>query len=68
VREEGEPLRLPGERVLPFLACGAIVWVLSSATGPELGVTAIVVSLASLLYAVRRRASGRHPAGAAAVE
>jgi amino acid transporter len=64
VREEGEPLRLPGERVLPFLACGAILWVLSSATAAEVGVTAAVLAAASLLYAVRRGVA--RPAAAAA--
>ena len=54
VREEGAPLRLPGERVLPFLACGVIVWVLSSATAPELAVTGAVVAIASVLYLLRR--------------
>jgi amino acid transporter len=57
VREEGEPLRVPGERVLPFLACGAILWVLSSATAPELSVSAVVVALASVLYVLRRASS-----------
>lgn len=54
VRDEGEPLRIPGSRALPFLAGGAILWVLSSATLPELGVTAAVVAAASALYALRR--------------
>jgi amino acid transporter len=53
VQEEGAPLRLPGERVLPLLACGAILWVLSSATAPELAVTGLVVAIASLLYVLR---------------
>ncbi len=54
VREEGAPLRLPGERWLPLLACAAILWVLSSATAREWAVTAAVASVAVLLYLLRR--------------
>jgi len=60
VRREGEPFRLPGERVVPVLACVAIAWVLSSATAEEVRVTAGVVAVASALYglrALRRRAA-----------
>jgi amino acid transporter len=53
VRHEGEPFRLPGERVVPFLACGAILWVLSSATVEEYRVTLFVVAAASALYLLR---------------
>jgi amino acid transporter len=53
VRREGEPFRLPGERVVPFLACGAIAWVLSSATLEEVRVTGGVVAAATLLYGLR---------------
>jgi amino acid transporter len=53
VRQEGVPFRLPGERVVPFLACGAIAWVLSSATLDEVRVTAGVAAAASLLYVLR---------------
>ena len=59
VREEGPPLRVPGERLLPFLACGAILWVLSSATGRELAVTGVVVAIAGLAYALRRARAAR---------
>jgi amino acid transporter len=59
VRREGEPFRLPGERIVPVLACVAIAWVLSSATSEEVRVTAGVAAAASALYglrALRRRA------------
>ena len=68
MREEGEPLRVPGERVLPFLACGAILWVLSSATAQELSVSAVVVALASVLYVLRRASARRVRAASAAGE
>ncbi len=56
VRLEGEPFRLPGERVIPVLACLAILWVLSSATIRELSVLVAVVGVASVLYLLRRGA------------
>lgn len=56
VRREGEPFRLPGERWIPAAACGAILWVLSSATTREVGVLAAVVGVASVLYFLRRGA------------
>jgi len=63
VRREGEPFRLPGERVVPFLACAAIAWVLSSATRDEVQVTAIVVAIASLVFLLRagRRQAAPQP-------
>ena len=64
VREEGEPLRLPGERVIPLLGCGAILWVLTSASSAELLVTGAVAAAASLLYLLR--AWGRRLGAAAA--
>jgi amino acid transporter len=56
VRQEGEPFRLPGDRFIPLLAGGAILWVLSSATSREVGVLAAVVGVASVLYFLRRGA------------
>jgi amino acid transporter len=65
VRREGEPFRIPGERVVPVLACLAIAAVLSSATATEVRVTAGVVAVASVLYGLRavrrRRASASGP-------
>ena len=61
VRREGEPFRIPGERVVPVLACVAIAWVLSSATAEEVRVTAAVVAAASALYGLRTLR--RRPAG-----
>jgi APA family basic amino acid/polyamine antiporter len=59
VRLEGEPLRLPGERVIPLLAGVAILGVLSSATLREIAVLAAVVGVASVLYLLRHGARPR---------
>jgi APA family basic amino acid/polyamine antiporter len=42
-----------GSRVVPLLACGAVLWILSSATFEELAITAGVAALASVLYLLR---------------
>jgi APA family basic amino acid/polyamine antiporter len=54
VRTDGEPLRFPAMNVVPALAIVAIVWILVHATAREFIVTAIVLALASILYAIRR--------------
>jgi len=54
VRDGGAvPFRFPGARIVPVLACLAVLWILSSATREELAVTGVVTAIATLLYAVR---------------
>jgi amino acid transporter len=53
------PFRLPGARVVPLLACAAVLWILSSATLEELGVTATVAAAATVLYVLRTRRKAR---------
>ena len=54
VRDEGAaPFRFPGARVVPVLACLAVLWILSSATREELAVTGVVVAVATVLYLLR---------------
>jgi APA family basic amino acid/polyamine antiporter len=60
VRLEGEPFRLPGERIIPVLAGLAILGILSSATLREISVLVAVVGVASVLYLVRRGARPGH--------
>jgi basic amino acid/polyamine antiporter, APA family len=61
-------------RLVPFVACSAIAWLLTSITWPEWKVTFLLLGTASLLYAAtgpaRRRAarSGRAPATAPVAE
>ncbi|MEP6689786.1 MAG: amino acid permease [Gemmatimonadaceae bacterium] len=54
VRTDGEPFRIPGGPLVPVLACGVVLWMLSSATRKEFTSVGLVLALASLLYAVRR--------------
>jgi hypothetical protein len=42
-------------KIVPALAIGAIIWILSHATVREFIVTGIVLALASILYLIRRQ-------------
>jgi APA family basic amino acid/polyamine antiporter len=55
VRTEGQPLNFAGMNIVPALAIVAIVWILTHATAREFIVTAIVLTVASVLYLVRAR-------------
>ena len=54
VRADGPPFTFPGAQVVPLLAIGAIIWILSHATVHEFAWTAIVLVVASTLYWLRR--------------
>jgi amino acid transporter len=54
VRGAGPPFRVPGGPLIPILACSVLVWILSHATWAEFRVEAIVLTVAALLYLVRR--------------
>ena len=54
VRSDGQPFNFPGMKIVPALAIGAIIWILSHATVREFIVTGIVLALASILYLIRR--------------
>jgi APA family basic amino acid/polyamine antiporter len=64
VRADGSPERpalhrpfaVPGGPLVPLLAAGVIVWLLSNATRREFAVEAIVLAVASLLYLARKKA------------
>jgi APA family basic amino acid/polyamine antiporter len=55
VQGAGVPLAIPGTHVVPILAAVVILWIMSSATVPELTITAGTLAVASLLYLFRRR-------------
>lgn len=54
VRSGGTPFTAPGGPVVPIAAATAILWLLAHATPRELGVEALVLAMASLLYLMRR--------------
>ncbi len=54
VQAGGRPLRLPGSGLIPFVACAAIVWLLTSITRREWRVAAAVILVASLLFVATR--------------
>ena len=54
VRADGPPLDLPGGTAVAVLAGGAILWVLTSLTGAEFRALALLVVVASAMYAWAR--------------
>jgi len=55
VRADGAvPFAVPGGIVVPILAAGVIVWLLSNATRREFGVEALVLAVATMFYFIRR--------------
>jgi len=57
VRTESPPFDFAGAQIVPFISIALIVWLLSRATGHEWLVTAAVLAVASILYALRRATS-----------
>jgi APA family basic amino acid/polyamine antiporter len=55
VRSGGIPFRVPGGGVVPLLSCAMIIGLLSSITLPEWRVLALVIGVASVLFAATRR-------------
>jgi APA family basic amino acid/polyamine antiporter len=66
VRTDGTPFQAPGGPVVPVLACGVVLWMLSSASRLEFLSAGAVIVVASGLYLLRRPRSGRPEEGAAA--
>jgi amino acid transporter len=54
VQAGGLPFNMPGGPLVPILACGVVLWLLSHATAPEFKASAVAVGVAVLLYAWRR--------------
>ncbi|HMF97169.1 MAG TPA: APC family permease [Vicinamibacterales bacterium] len=54
VRADGDPFEMPGGGVVPLLAAGVIVWLLSNASRREFGVEALLLAVAALFYFIRR--------------
>lgn len=53
VRSDGPPFIFRGATLIPPIAIGAAIWILTHATWQEFKITGIVVGVASALYAVR---------------
>lgn len=60
VQAEGAPFRVAGGPLIPLLACGVVIWLLTSARTAEFLAAAGVVVIASLIYLARRRALPAH--------
>ncbi len=54
IRMEAPPFSLRGTWLWPVLGGVIVLWILSTATVQELGVTAIVLAVATGLYAARQ--------------
>jgi amino acid transporter len=58
VRTEGAtPFRVPGGPVVPVLALGVVVWLMSASTGREFVGLAIMIAVETVVYLVMRRVS-----------
>jgi basic amino acid/polyamine antiporter, APA family len=53
VRTDGEPFAPPGAWIGPIAGLPLMLWILSAATAPELGVTAAVLVASTVIYAYR---------------
>jgi APA family basic amino acid/polyamine antiporter len=59
VRSGGTPFAVPAGPVIPLLAAGVIVWMLSHATRREFAVEGVVLVAATLVYLARKRGAVR---------
>ena len=55
VRAGGTPFAVPAGPLIPLLATGVIVWMLSHATRREFAVEGLVLTAAALIYLIRKR-------------
>jgi basic amino acid/polyamine antiporter, APA family len=59
VRAGGTPFAVPAGPLIPLLAAGVILWMLSHATRREFTVEGLVLAAASVIYLVRKRGAIR---------
>jgi basic amino acid/polyamine antiporter, APA family len=55
VQGDGPPFRIAGGPVVPVLACGVVIWLLTTASRREYASVAAVLAVTSVLYLLRRR-------------
>ena len=53
VREDGQPLHIPGAQLFPPLSILVIIWILAHAKWEEFAVTGYVLAVGSVLYGLR---------------
>ena len=53
VREDGVPFAGPATRIAPILGAALMLAILTTATGKEIGITATVLAVATVIYMVR---------------
>ena len=61
IRDGGEPFRMPGGPLLPFIGCASMLWVLTTTTRGEAIATACALALLVGVYAIVRL-RGQRPA------
>jgi len=54
VRGDGRPFHFAGAWIIPCIGIGISLWILAQATRQELGVTAVVLALASIIFLLQR--------------
>jgi hypothetical protein len=54
VRGDGRPFHFAGAWLIPCFGIGISLWILAQATRQELGVTAVVLALASIIFLLQR--------------
>ena len=54
VRGDGRPFHFAGAWIIPSIGIGISLWILAQATRQELGVTAVVLALASIIFLLQR--------------
>jgi len=67
VRAGGTPFAVPAGPLIPLLAAGVIVWMLSHATRREFAVEGLVLTATALIYLVRKRGAVRSAQRASSV-
>ena len=63
VRAGGMPFAVPAGPLIPLLAAGVIVWMLSHATRREFAIEGLVLTAAALVYLARKRGAARSAQG-----
>jgi len=61
VRADGQPFRLPGMSVIPFLACLAILWLLTGVRRDEWAAIALALAAASALFVLTSKDRAARP-------